>query len=72
MALLVSRFIRMVLKNPDIQFTPVVSYSDYSGVSSYIKEYSLDTLPTFLYISASVISDYWCLKVNFLGPELHT
>ena len=30
---------------------------------------SLDTCPTFLQISASVILNNWYLKVNFLGPE---
>ena len=33
------------------------------------KDYSRDTLPVFRNISTLVISNYWYLKVNFLGTE---
>ena len=49
--------------------TVAISNTDISKIPSYIKEKSLDTLPTFLYISALVIKNCWYLKVNFLGPE---
>ena len=42
----------------------------YFKVPSYIKEYSLNTIPTSLYMSISVISNHWYLKVDFLGLEI--
>ena len=41
----------------------------YFKESSYMKEYISDASPIFLYTSASDISNYWYLKVNFLIPE---
>ena len=41
----------------------------YFKVPSGIKEDSLDTITMFHCVSVPDISDYWYLKVNFLGPE---
>ena len=41
----------------------------YLKLSAYIEEYSLDTSPIFLYVSAPFISNYWYLKV-YLVPEI--
>ena len=38
-----------------------------SDDTRFIKEYSLDTYPIFLYISTPLIPNYWYLKVNFLA-----
>ena len=43
-----------------------------SDISEYLlikKNVVWICFPTFLYISTPVISNYWYLKVNFLGPE---
>ena len=36
---------------------------------SFYQEFSLATIPTFINISTSVMSNYWYLKVSFLVPE---
>ena len=53
-----------------IQWTLDIANSDtYLIVPSDIKENCLDAFPFFIYISTSVVSNYWYLKANFLGPE---
>ena len=44
----------------------------YLKVFSYIKEYSQNIFPISFCISTPVLSNYWYLEVNFLGPEKYT
>ena len=51
----------LVLNNRHLHFT----------VSSYIQEYcsGIHVFPVFIYLSTSVISTYWYLRVDFPGLE---
>ena len=52
-----------------MELTLVISKTDVSEDRLISKNIFLHTSQFFLYNSTPAISNYWYLKVNFLGPE---